>query len=180
MLLQFTQHVFLKTLFFPIRYFWLPCQILVDCTSKGLIPGSLFYSMVCVSILMSGYTVFITITFYYSLKSGSVIPLVLFFLSVAGAFVLYDFFFFAIQAGQSCLHSLNTWHIIPLHGYTTIHLFFLWKLRLVLFSSMAFLICHLGHICENLFRMFLTRMEIWDYLTTQRGIHQYLTYFIIF
>ena len=86
-LFSFSNTIYWRDYLFPIEYSWLTCHLLVGHICEHLFLDSwLFFTDLCVS-LYSSAILFISFLQYcfnhyileYSLKSGSVIPLVLFF-----------------------------------------------------------------------------------------------------
>ena len=68
---NYSSTIYWKDCLFSIEYFWLLCQTLFDCL--GLFLGfQLFNWSICL-LLCQYNVVLITITWYYNLKSGSVV-----------------------------------------------------------------------------------------------------------
>lgn len=103
---------------FPVRCFWLPCQISVDHTVWVYFRVLYFVPLVlCVCVYVSTFTACITMFLWVSLKSGSAVPLHLFF---SVRITLFGLFF---RGG--CIHFQDGFFLflwkIPLgfdRGYT--------------------------------------------------------------
>ena len=90
----FPSTIYEETIFYPFYMTCLLCHRLVVCKCLGLILGSVSCSVV-LSVLCQSYAILITVSLWYSLKSGNMIPPVL-------------LFFFSIWISLEFLKSSNS------------------------------------------------------------------------
>jgi len=84
----FPSTIYEETIFYPFYMTCLLCHRLVVCKCLGLILGSVSCSVV-LSVLCQSYAILITVSLWYSLKSGNMIPPVLLFFFFSRLFWLF-------------------------------------------------------------------------------------------